>query len=65
MTQIEGNIVFNGPRAGINFNDGVGLGITTTPTWTDDFSFLKMWIGDVSFPKMWTGDVSFPTIIAV
>jgi len=30
LTQIEGNIVFNGPRAGINFNDGFGGGTNVT-----------------------------------
>merc|ERR1719223_1007712 len=30
LTQIEENIVFNGPRAGINFNDGFGGGTNVT-----------------------------------
>jgi len=30
LTQIEGNVVFNGPRAGINFNDGFGGGTNVT-----------------------------------
>ena len=29
-TTIEGNVLFNGPRAGINFNDGFGGGDTVT-----------------------------------
>lgn len=30
LTRIEGNVVFNGPRAGINFNDGFGGGTNVT-----------------------------------
>jgi len=30
LTQIEDNVVFNGPRAGINFNDGFGGGTNVT-----------------------------------
>jgi hypothetical protein len=30
LAQIEGNVVFNGPRAGINFNDGFGGGTNVT-----------------------------------
>jgi hypothetical protein len=30
LTQVEDNVVFNGPRAGINFNDGFGGGTNVT-----------------------------------